>query len=52
MLHMHDIALSFGDRVVLKNIDWVIPDNHRAAVIGPNGAGKTTLLKIITGEQQ
>jgi len=52
MLHMHDIALSYGDRTIFNNISWVIPDKQRAALIGPNGAGKTTLLKIITGELQ
>lgn len=52
MLHLHDIALSFGDRILFDNISWVIPDKQRAALIGPNGAGKTTLLKIITGKQQ
>jgi len=52
MLHMHDIAISFGDRTIFNNLNWVIPDKHRAALIGPNGAGKTTLLRIITEEQQ
>jgi ATP-binding cassette, subfamily F, member 3 len=49
MLHLHNITLSFGDRVIFNSLDWVIPVKRRAALIGPNGAGKTTLLKIING---
>ena len=52
MLHLKNINLSFGERVLFRELDWVMPVKRRAALIGPNGAGKTTLLKIITKELQ
>jgi len=52
VLHLKNINLSFGERVLFRELDWVMPVKRRAALIGPNGAGKTTLLKIITKELQ
>jgi len=50
MLQIHELKYEIGDRVLLKDVDWVINPGKRVALIGPNGAGKTTLLRLITGE--
>jgi ATP-binding cassette subfamily B (MDR/TAP) protein 6 len=33
------------DRIVLKNISFVIPPCSKIAIVGPSGGGKSTLLK-------
>ncbi|WP_066496126.1 ribosomal protection-like ABC-F family protein [Abyssisolibacter fermentans] len=44
-----NIKKSFGDRVILKDINFKVQNGDRVAVVGNNGAGKTTLINIIVG---
>jgi polar amino acid transport system ATP-binding protein len=39
---------SFGDREVLRGIDFQINRGEVVSLIGPSGAGKTTLLRCLT----
>ncbi|KZS99763.1 P-loop containing nucleoside triphosphate hydrolase protein [Laetiporus sulphureus 93-53] len=50
IIRVSDLNLSYGDRQVLKNVNWTIHENSRWHLMGDNGAGKTTLLAMITGE--
>ncbi|KAL4241929.1 hypothetical protein ABKN59_000572 [Abortiporus biennis] len=50
LVDLDDVNVSYGDRKVLKNINWKIEKNSRWHLLGANGAGKTTLLALITGE--
>jgi ATP-binding cassette subfamily F protein uup len=50
LIQFHDVALAFGEQVLLRNADVSIHDGERVCLIGRNGAGKTSLLKLITGE--
>ena len=49
VLEAHDVCKSFGDKVLFKNLDFMLPPNGIVGIIGPNGAGKTTLFRIIMG---
>ncbi|HUC13524.1 MAG TPA: ABC transporter ATP-binding protein [Acidimicrobiales bacterium] len=40
---------SFGDHVVLDNLDLEVPEGSLTAVLGPSGSGKTTLLRLLAG---
>lgn len=42
----------YGDRVLIENMDFMLPAGGIVGVIGPNGAGKSTLFKMITGVEQ
>ena len=37
------------EKVLIKNLDFMLPPNGIVGVIGPNGAGKTTLFRLIMG---
>jgi len=50
MLQIRNLSYYIGERLLLKEVNWVINPGKRVALIGPNGAGKTTLLRIIKGE--
>ena len=49
VLEAHDVCKSFGDKVLFKNLNFMLPHNGIVGIIGPNGAGKTTLFRIIMG---
>jgi len=42
-----DIHHSFGDRVILDNINLKMKNGDRIALVGANGSGKTTFLNIL-----
>tara|TARA_Y100001933_G_scaffold149591_2_gene148023 strand:- start:10771 stop:12045 length:1275 start_codon:yes stop_codon:yes gene_type:complete len=50
MVQFSNVSVSFGEKPVLKNIDWTIKKGEFWQLIGPNGSGKTTLLTMITGD--
>ena len=49
IVEIKNISKSFGDNVVLDNINLDIYDNEFITLLGPSGCGKTTLLRIIGG---
>lgn len=49
-LSAENIAKSFGDRWLFKNISFGISRGDKVALIGTNGTGKTTFLNILTGK--
>ena len=46
------LCKSFGDRVLIDDLSFVLPRNGIVGVIGPNGVGKSTLFKTIVGLEQ
>ncbi len=45
-----NLAKSYGDKEVLKDVDLLIDRNSRIAFVGQNGQGKSTLAKMMVGE--
>ncbi len=50
MIDIKNLKLSFGEKIIFKNLSLRISDNARIGIVGANGAGKTTLLRVLTGE--
>lgn len=48
-LTARQIAKSFGETQVLRNIDLDLAPGEVVALLGPSGCGKTTLLRIAAG---
>ena len=48
-IELHHISKCFGDKVCIRDFDYIVLKNQRLGIIGPNGCGKSTLLKIIAG---
>ncbi|MCD9622806.1 ATP-binding cassette domain-containing protein [Rhabdothermincola salaria] len=48
-LAVRGVRHRFGDRVVLDDVDLVVPPGAVIGLLGPNGAGKTTLMRVIFG---
>ena len=48
-LSIRSITKSFGNNLVLKNVNFDLFPGEVTSFIGANGAGKTTLVKILAG---
>jgi ATP-binding cassette ChvD family protein len=46
------LTKGYGDRVLMENLSFSLPQGGIVGVIGPNGVGKTTLMKMILGEEE
>ncbi|MBQ2457781.1 MAG: energy-dependent translational throttle protein EttA [Bacteroidaceae bacterium] len=49
VIEAHGLCKAYGDRTLIKDLDFMLPPNGIVGVIGPNGAGKTTLFRMIMG---
>lgn len=46
------ISQSFGERIILEDVSFVVPAENMLALVGPNGAGKTTIIRLILGQEE
>lgn len=50
IVKMDTVNITYGEKRILKNVNWQIKQGDRWALLGPNGAGKSTLLSLINGD--
>jgi molybdate transport system ATP-binding protein len=50
VIKMIDVNISYGDKQVLKNINWEVKAGEKWLLQGPNGSGKSTLLSLVSGD--
>ena len=47
-LEAKDIYVKYGQKEVLKSIEFKINDGEITTIIGPNGSGKSTMIKVLS----
>ena len=52
VIEAHGVCKAFGEKTLIKDLDFMLPPGGIVGVIGPNGAGKTTLFRMIMGLEQ
>ena len=49
IIEFSNISLSYGNRLILDNINFKINEGQIFGMLGPNGVGKSTIFNLITG---
>ena len=50
VVDMHHVTIRYGERTILKDIDWTVTNGERWALSGQNGSGKSTLLSLVCAD--
>ena len=50
LIKLEKINISYGEKQVLKNIDWEVNSGEQWLLQGHNGSGKSTLLSLLNGD--
>ena len=52
IMEFKNVSKSFGDRLLIDDLNFVVPHGAIIGIIGPNGAGKSTLFKMVMGMEK
>lgn len=50
VIELHHVNVRYGEKYLLRDIDWTVREGERWGLLGPNGSGKSTLLSLIVGD--
>jgi len=52
VIEVKGLSKSYGDRVLIENLNFTMPKGAIVGIIGPNGAGKSTLFRMLTEQEK
>ncbi len=50
LIAMQNVNVSYGEKRVLRDLNWTMQQGHHTSISGPNGCGKSTLLSLLNGD--
>ena len=50
VVEMKDVSIRYGERTILKDLNWTVMNGDRWALSGQNGSGKSTLLSLVCAD--
>lgn len=50
VVRLNKVSIRYGDRTILKELDWTVLRGEKWALSGENGAGKSTLLSLVCAD--
>ncbi len=52
VIEFNNVSKAFGDKFLIDDLSFKVPQGAIVGIIGPNGAGKSTLFNMIEGSEQ
>ena len=52
LIDLIGISKSYGDKVILDDLNLYLNENRFLTILGPSGCGKTTTLRMIAGFEE
>ncbi|HYU42367.1 MAG TPA: energy-dependent translational throttle protein EttA [Vicinamibacteria bacterium] len=52
VIESRKLRKAYGDKLLMDDVNFILPRGGIVGVIGPNGAGKTTLFRMIVGQEK
>lgn len=52
VIEINGVNKGYGDRLLIENLSFSLPQGGIVGIIGPNGAGKSTLFDMLTGREK
>ena len=49
IIEFENVSLSYGNRLILDNLNFRVNEGQVFGMLGPNGVGKSTIFNLITG---
>lgn len=50
IVSLRNVSIIYGERIILKNLNWTVKCGEKWAMTGDNGSGKSTLLSLICAD--
>lgn len=50
VVELYDVCKSFGDKILIKDFNYIFLRTDRVGIVGENGVGKTTLVNLLRGK--
>jgi len=50
VVNMRKVSIRYGERTILKDLDWRVMNGERWVLTGQNGSGKSTLLSLVCAD--
>lgn len=51
MIELKNLTTGYGEHIVARSINFIIPEGNLISLLGPNGVGKSTLLRTLCAFQ-